>query len=68
MIASLALYVAAGYLVAGIVFAAAFLTAGVGRVDPQTIGAGLPFRLIIAPGVIALWPILLRRWMKVGAS
>ncbi len=68
MIALIAINAAAVYLAAGIIFAVAFLTRGVGRIDHQAIDAGVSFRLIIAPGVIALWPLLLRRWINVGKS
>jgi hypothetical protein len=52
------------YAAAGVVFAMAFLALGVARVDAQAKGAGLGFRLLILPGVAALWPVLLKRWME----
>lgn len=55
----------AAYALGGLLFAAAFLVAGLGRIDPQARGASLGFRLIIAPGVAAFWPLLLRRWLQV---
>ncbi len=55
-----ALYV---YALAGAVFAAAFVTAGVKRIDPQAKGSSIAFRLLIVPGTIAFWPLLLRRWI-----
>ena len=48
----------------GILFAVAFLVAGIHRIDPQAKGSGWGFRLIILPGVAALWPLLLSRWMR----
>jgi hypothetical protein len=51
------------YLLAGVLFAVAFLARGAGRIDPAAQGTGLGFRLIIGPGVVALWPLLLLRWM-----
>jgi hypothetical protein len=51
------------YGAAGLVFAAAFVTLGVQRVDPVAERAPWGFRLIILPGVAALWPLLLRRWI-----
>jgi hypothetical protein len=51
------------YAMAGLLFAIAFVSVGVRRVDPVATGAGLAFRLIILPGVAALWPLLLRRWI-----
>jgi len=50
-----------GYLALGILFALAFVTAGIGHVDPVAKDSGVGFRLIIFPGVVALWPWLLKR-------
>lgn len=52
----------AAYAAAGILFAAAFMTVGVDRIDPQARGSSWRFRLLIVPGVAVLWPILLKRW------
>lgn len=48
----------------GLVFGVAFVSYGVSRLDVEARGAGLGFRLIILPGVAALWPLLLYRWMR----
>ena len=61
----------AAYGVAGAVFAAAFVTVGIQRVDPAAEHAPLGFRLIVMPGAAALWPLLLVRWVRAvsrGAS
>jgi len=61
------LVAAAGlYLALGLVFALAFVTAGVQRVDPAARGAPVGFRLLILPGAAALWPLLLTRWVRGG--
>jgi hypothetical protein len=52
------------YGIAGLVFAIAFVTTGVKRIDSQAIGSGVGFRVLIFPGAAALWPLLLRRWMS----
>jgi hypothetical protein len=52
------------YLAAGLVFALAFVTTGVQRVDPAARGAPWGFRLLILPGAAALWPLLLARWLR----
>ncbi len=52
------------YGVAGAVFAAAFVTWGIGRIDPVAEHAPIGFRLIVIPGVAALWPLLLLRWLR----
>ena len=52
------------YGLAGAVFAAVFITAGIDRVDPVAQHAPVSFRLIVIPGVAALWPLLLVRWIR----
>ena len=52
------------YAAMGVLFAIAFVSRGVSQVDGQAAGAGLGFRLIILPGVTALWPVLLHRWIR----
>ena len=52
------------YLLTGILFAAAFVAFGIHRVDPVAEHAPLGFRLIVIPGVAALWPLLLGRWIR----
>jgi hypothetical protein len=56
--------VLAAYAAIGLLFAAAFLTAGISRVDPASKDSGIGFRLIILPGVAALWPVMLKRWIQ----
>ncbi len=51
------------YIVCGVAFAPFFVWRGVGLIDPAAKATGLGFRLIILPGVAALWPVLLRRWI-----
>ena len=64
---SLILEAAALYGALGFLFALAFLSVGIGRIDPGARTSGLGFRLIILPGVIALWPLMLVRWIVGGA-
>jgi hypothetical protein len=52
------------YAAVGLSFAVLFVTAGIHRVDHQAKGSGIGFRLIILPGVAALWPLLLARWVR----
>ncbi len=51
------------YGAVGVVFAGAFVTLGIGRVDPAAEHAPIGFRLIVFPGVAALWPLMARRWV-----
>jgi len=57
--------VAALYLIAGVLFAIFFLVKGIQKVDTTAHGSGWGFRLIILPGTIVLWPVLLNKWRKV---
>jgi hypothetical protein len=59
IVAVLAIYAALGAS-----FAVPFLIAGIHRVDSHADGSGLGFRLLIFPGVAALWPLLLVRWLR----
>lgn len=52
------------YLAAGVVFAAGFVTRGVGRVDAVAEHAGAGFRAVIFPGCVALWPVLVVKWAR----
>lgn len=52
------------YAAIGLLFAGVFLTVGISKVDPVSKGSGIGFRLIILPGVAALWPVLLTRWFR----
>src|SRR5215472_10992298 len=47
----------------GVLFAVAFVTKGITRVDPAARGSGTGFRLIVSPGTAALWPLLLLLWI-----
>ena len=51
------------YLACGVVFAPPFVLWGVGRGDPHARSGTWGFRLLLLPGVVFLWPLLLRRWM-----
>jgi hypothetical protein len=49
------------YLAVGLLTAIAFVTSGVMRVQsaPVTIGA----RILLIPGAVALWPLIMSRWL-----
>src|SRR5258708_30923452 len=51
------------YGIAGLVFAIAFVTTGVKRIDSQAIGSGVCFLVLIFPASVAFWPLLLCRWI-----
>jgi hypothetical protein len=52
------------YAALGILFAFAFVSAGIARVDSEAKGSGWGFRAIIFPGAVAFWPLLLSRWAR----
>jgi len=52
------------YAAAGVLFALAFVTVGVQRVDPAAHGGTWGFRVLIFPGAAAFWPLLLARWVR----
>jgi hypothetical protein len=54
------------YLGLGLLVAVPFVTRGVGRVDPMALHGTRGFRLAILPGAVALWPLVLRRWLSGG--
>ena len=51
------------YVVAGVAFALMFLARGVTRLDPRVAGAPKTLRLLILPGIVALWPLFAWRWI-----
>jgi hypothetical protein len=62
-IVTIVLLVVAVYLVAGLIFGIAFISKGVTKIDEAAQGSGWGFRLIILPGSIVFWPVLLKKWM-----
>lgn len=51
------------YFVLGLLVGLIFVFGGAGRIDPAAKSKGLPFRvrLMILPGIIGLWPIMLTK-------
>jgi len=62
MIAATLLIALGVYLVSGLPFAIPFAWAGVKTLDPHAAHARWGFRLLIIPGAMVFWPLLLRRW------
>jgi hypothetical protein len=52
------------YAVVGIIVGLAFTFRGIHRIDPAAAHAPLGFRLIILPGVSALWPWAVLKWYR----
>ena len=55
--------VAISYATVGMAVAAVFLTLGIGSVVADARGSYV-FRLLLIPGTILLWPLVLRRWAR----
>ena len=64
MIAAVFLILLGSYLVVGLLFAIPFALLGVKKIDPHAAQGTWGFRLLIIPGTLAFWPLLLRRWAK----
>jgi hypothetical protein len=64
MIAAAFLILLGVYLACGLVFAVPFVFGGVQRMDPHATRGSWGFRLLIVPGTMAFWPLLLRRWKQ----
>ena len=52
------------YLIIGVIFSVLFLLRGINKIDEGAVGTSIFFKLLILPGVIALWPTLLYKWIK----
>lgn len=65
---SIILSAAAVYLAAGLLFAIPFVMKGVNKVDEGAHGGSIGFRIIIIPGTMLFWPLLLQKWIKAGKT
>ncbi|MEM7385991.1 MAG: hypothetical protein AAF514_13710 [Verrucomicrobiota bacterium] len=52
------------YAVIGLIFGLAFVLLGVKRIDPAAEGGTWGFKLLILPGCLVFWPLLLIRWVR----
>lgn len=50
-----------GYIGIGVLFALYFVLRGVNRIDPNAVDGTWGFRILIFPGAIAFWPLLVKR-------
>jgi hypothetical protein len=58
------LIIAEIYLALGILFVIPFLMKGLNKIDEGAHGSTIGFKIIIIPGVIVFWPVLLSKWIK----
>ena len=63
-IAEIMVTVAAVYLACGVAIGVPFVLRGLNRVDAAAQGSSLAFRLLLLPGTIALWPVMVRKWLS----
>jgi hypothetical protein len=52
------------YLAFGLLFALVCHIFGLSKLDPAVVGAGPWFRLLVTPGMVALWPWVLILWRR----
>src|SRR5213594_3808714 len=64
MIAAIFLILLGAYMACGLVFAIPFVQVGVKKIDPHAAHGSWGFRLLVIPGTMAFWPLLLRRWVS----
>ena len=60
----LLLLLLAGYTVIGL-FVGFFLAAlGIGRIDAVAADSPWYFRVVVLPGLVGLWPVMLVKWVR----
>lgn len=62
MAAELILFLGLAYLVIGVISGFYFVWRVVSTIDPAAQGTNWTFRLLILPGTIALWPVVVARF------
>lgn len=62
--ATLVLTLFGTYLAIGLLFAFPFALKGARVIDPAARSMTWGAKLLIIPGAAALWPLLLRRWLR----
>ena len=51
-------------MVAGVAIGFAFVIFGATRIFPHPVGVSPGARILLLPGAVLLWPLVLRRWLK----
>ena len=52
------------YLLLGLLIAVPLVLFGAKKIDPGAVEGTWGFKLLIIPGTMIFWPLLLKRWMK----
>jgi hypothetical protein len=63
-IVTIIFYIVGVYLALGFLFMIPFIIKGANKIDEGAHGGSIGFRIIIIPGVIVFWIVLLRKWIK----
>jgi len=58
------IYTVGMYMFLGVIFGFVFIVMGISKVDPSAEGASILFKVMIFPGCVGIWPVLLKKWMK----
>lgn len=62
------LYAVGVYLACGLLAVAPIHGWVLNAIDPGVRGSGILFRILITPGIVACWPLLLYRWRECSRS
>ncbi len=54
------------YLAIGFLFAVPFAFFGAKKIDPSAVQGTWGFKVLIIPGAMIFWPLLMRRWFRNG--
>lgn len=68
MIITIILLIATVYCLLGLLFAVPFVIKGVHTIDEGARHSTVGFRIIIIPGVIIFWPLLLKKWIHAAKT
>ncbi|MFT6827114.1 MAG: hypothetical protein ACI9Z3_000405 [Roseivirga sp.] len=68
ILAKSGLIIIALYIVSGLLFALPFLIKGIHRLDEGVKKSSVFMMILILPGTVALWPLLLSKWRKTKKS
>jgi hypothetical protein len=52
------------YLLCGFLFAMVFIFKGINKVDEGAHGSSAGFKIIIIPGIMVFWPVLMKKWIR----
>jgi hypothetical protein len=58
------LYLILVYVLVGVVFAGIFLLRLIHKLDESAIGTSWTFKLMIFPGCVVFWPLLLGKYLR----